>query len=107
MFGQTLAAVSLRLHHIDSLPAASSHRPIAFSRKGLIIGCRHSINNGGFLISAYSRQSYDSSPRSKAAKEGLRSFLAVESAGLSIRLKKWIKQTRCGQLFLVGISENL
>jgi hypothetical protein len=45
MLGQTLAAVSLRLHHIDSLPAASSHRPIAFSRKGLTLGCRHSMNN--------------------------------------------------------------
>jgi hypothetical protein len=38
MLGQTLAAVSLRLRHIDGLAPASSHRPIAFSRKGLPLG---------------------------------------------------------------------
>jgi hypothetical protein len=38
MLGQTLAAVSLRLRDIDGLPATSSHRPIAFYRKGLPLG---------------------------------------------------------------------
>jgi hypothetical protein len=47
MLAQTLAGVTSRLRHIDSLPAATSHTPIAFSRKGLPLGCRHSVNNPG------------------------------------------------------------
>jgi hypothetical protein len=33
------------LRHINSLQTASSHRPIAFSWKGLPLGFRRSINN--------------------------------------------------------------